>query len=626
MQAARRVAQWHDALGKEHKAVFVKRLFDAGGPLHFPVPRTHRQISVEPGMHTVAPRLLGRVARRVGRLQDSLGHGPALVDRYQTDAGANTETPAIVDEAEVVHAVADLLRHALRLLGGAVFQNDAELVATQARQRVAVAHRGRQQFGHLLQQLVAHRMPAGIVDQFELVEVDIHQGVRAVILVRFLQGAAQPGFELGAVDEPGQRIVRGPETHLARQPALLGDVVKHEYGAQHFAPVVADRGRGIFNAKLVAIAGNQHGVFGQPHHFGLGQAAVHRAFGGLAGLRMNDMEYLLQGPSPGLLRGPASHAFGHRIEPDDMPFAVRRDHGVADGLQGDAQQLVLLGQVVRQPPPLGHVLERADQPHRDAVREFHRPYCPHPDRTTISPNQPQLQVPAQAFGNTALHRALDHGSRLGRIKVDRLLQRRLVAVLHAMDTAGFVGPENFACQQIDLPATDAGQLAGAVQEDLALAQALFAGCQALLRLVLLGHVLHRSDAANDGIVRPDNRNRTAVQPAGNAVRPNDGKLQLNFLALRSDALPVLEQPVPVQRFQRLGPSVLQALRQCQPVDVLPAPVGVATGALGVGVEDAMWRPVAEGPEPGLAGGQVACCALGNHGRMAPFHGTSRNQR
>ena len=67
----------------------------------------------------------------------------------------------------------------MRLLERAVLQQHAELVAAQARERVAAAHARLQHAGDLLQQLVAGRMAAGVVDHLELVEVEVQQRMSA---------------------------------------------------------------------------------------------------------------------------------------------------------------------------------------------------------------------------------------------------------------------------------------------------------------------------------------------------------------------------------------------------------------------------------------------------------------
>jgi len=83
----------------------------------------------------------------------------------------------------------------------------------------------RQQPGRLLdaaqarrdpaQQPVAGGMPERVVDELEVVEVDEQQRDGALALARAGDRRAQPGVELRAVREPGQRVVGG-------EPAQLG--------------------------------------------------------------------------------------------------------------------------------------------------------------------------------------------------------------------------------------------------------------------------------------------------------------------------------------------------------------------------------------------------------------------
>lgn len=104
-----------DALGIARKAVFVQGLLQPGRPRHFAVAGAHGLVGVEPGMHPVAPGLLGGITRRVGRQDQRCRAAPAVVHRHQADAGADPEAPFIVHEPEVVHAVAGLLGHTLGL-------------------------------------------------------------------------------------------------------------------------------------------------------------------------------------------------------------------------------------------------------------------------------------------------------------------------------------------------------------------------------------------------------------------------------------------------------------------------------------------------------------------------------
>ena len=66
-----------------------------------------------------------------------------------------------------------------------MLEQHAELVAAEARQRVAFAQARPQQRADLAQQLVAGRVAARVVDDLEFVEVEIEHGVIAgVVLAR----------------------------------------------------------------------------------------------------------------------------------------------------------------------------------------------------------------------------------------------------------------------------------------------------------------------------------------------------------------------------------------------------------------------------------------------------------
>ena len=96
-----------------------------------------------------------------------------------------------------------------------MLQDDRKLIATQARQRIARADGIGEQLADLLQQLVADRMTAGVVHQLELVDVDIQHRMLAAILRGLLQHPAQARFELAAIHETRQRIMRRVVVNLA---------------------------------------------------------------------------------------------------------------------------------------------------------------------------------------------------------------------------------------------------------------------------------------------------------------------------------------------------------------------------------------------------------------------------
>ncbi|MNN09300.1 hypothetical protein D3C81_1221780 [compost metagenome] len=74
-------------------------------------------------------------------------------------------------------------------------------------------------------------MPAGVVDQLELVEVQVHQGMPLMLMRRTLQRPIQAEFELVAIGQPGEGVVGGLPGQPLHVLALAGHVVEHQHGA-----------------------------------------------------------------------------------------------------------------------------------------------------------------------------------------------------------------------------------------------------------------------------------------------------------------------------------------------------------------------------------------------------------
>ena len=100
---------------------------------------------------------------------------------------AHSKVPSIVYESKLMQAVADLLRDALCMFDRAMFENDRELIAAEPGERVPDPNGFAEQLGGLLQHLVAHRMPARVIDELELIQVDVHQRMAGLLGTHLLQ-------------------------------------------------------------------------------------------------------------------------------------------------------------------------------------------------------------------------------------------------------------------------------------------------------------------------------------------------------------------------------------------------------------------------------------------------------
>ncbi len=275
------------------------------------------------------------------QLRDTGGLGR---DRHHADAGAEAEAAVLPDEAEFLHRFQQGLGGLDGLLQGAVLQQDAELVAAQARQGVAPADLRLQQRTELAEQRVARHVAAGVVDDLELVEIHVAQRVLRFARTPHLQRPLQAGLELAPVHQARQHVVAGVVGQAAVQLARLADVVEYQHAADDLAHVVADRRRGTLDVELVAVAPDQqHGAHRlvQPVTAdGDRQRVLHR----LAGLLVEAAEDLVHLAPGGIVQRPASELLRHRVEVLDTTVRVRGDHAVADGLQRDLRVLLLAEQ------------------------------------------------------------------------------------------------------------------------------------------------------------------------------------------------------------------------------------------------------------------------------------------
>ena len=214
--------------------------------LLFPQPdakiRTERRVGADSGLQLgieeadgVAPHGLGLVHRQVGLLEQ-FAH-TVVAPAQSGDADARGGVVLVSGQIEGFAQLFDhLFGHHAGARGGnarvvvQVFEHDDEFVAAQARHRVALAHAAQQPRGDLLQQQVALVVAQGVVKYLEVVQVDEHQGTRAL-----RPPLLQPLQQQQAIGQPGQRIVKGQMVNLVFGRLALGDVASHRHPVAEFA-------------------------------------------------------------------------------------------------------------------------------------------------------------------------------------------------------------------------------------------------------------------------------------------------------------------------------------------------------------------------------------------------------
>ena len=134
------------------------------------------------------------------------GSARAALGQRDTDACAEREL-ASVDVDRLMHGIEDARRESFRLMGRIVSQqDDGELVAAEARHRVATADAAGQAPRRQFQQLVAGHVPKRVVDVAEAVEIDQEHG-DAGSLRQSAQRITQPLDQQQAVRKPGQSVM-----------------------------------------------------------------------------------------------------------------------------------------------------------------------------------------------------------------------------------------------------------------------------------------------------------------------------------------------------------------------------------------------------------------------------------
>ena len=121
--------------------------------------------------------------------------------RHHADARAQPEGALLPGELEIAHRLAQRLGRAHGLIERAALEQNAELIAAQAREGVAPAHLGLEQRAHLAEQRVAGAVAAGVVDDLELIEIETAQRVGGLARLRALQRPLHAVLEFAAVHE-----------------------------------------------------------------------------------------------------------------------------------------------------------------------------------------------------------------------------------------------------------------------------------------------------------------------------------------------------------------------------------------------------------------------------------------
>ena len=220
----RRWVQLNNRVQYQREEIFFQCVVDAGQPMCFLATAGQVQIVTGADVYTIAPAFLGEIAGVIGggkNIGNALGRAR---NGHQSDTDANVETRAVPYEAKSTNGFSQVFGQAFRLYEIAMLDDDTELVTSKPGERIALTHLIAQHRTHLLQKVIACCVTAGIVDDFELIEIQIAKRVFAIAAARRVQHAMQTLFKLAPVDQSGQIIVTCLVGQLARHAMRPGDV------------------------------------------------------------------------------------------------------------------------------------------------------------------------------------------------------------------------------------------------------------------------------------------------------------------------------------------------------------------------------------------------------------------
>ena len=314
----------HDRLVKEHQLVALERPPEV---VLDPDPLEH------PRVHTVVEHLdrIGVVGLRpvhggVGVLEQ-IGRACFLAFVEQRDARTDAHSVLVVADHERPaarggKALGDPDR---RVLVDEVLAEHHELVATEPGDRVSGADGGAQSRRQLAQQQVTDVVPAGVVDELEIIEIEEQDrdpgsrppGPRERVL--------QPVQEQGAVRQAGQRIVAGLVDQLLGGEVALGHVP--DRGQRQPAVDCLRLADGSLDGELGAVLAPGDQVELAPAH----RLAVPR-------LRPGGTEqHVVDADARQLIRGVAEEVLGLRVDEHDPTRGVERHECARRALEQGAE-------------------------------------------------------------------------------------------------------------------------------------------------------------------------------------------------------------------------------------------------------------------------------------------------
>ena len=199
-----------------------------------------------------------------------------------------------------------------------VGQSNQKFVAALPADRVGVAQRGGETLGHLLEQQVAHRMPQGVVDLLEMVQIQVQQRQLALAALAPGLGKIETVTKQDPVGQAGERVVVREKLNARGVFLALGDVL----GKRHHMRLVV---------QIDQLGRETHAALfaGSADPFGLEVERVSVVLQlckpGGASLKVSPQAHFQRGPAHQFMRRPAKPGFVAVVDLDKQSIAHARN-------------------------------------------------------------------------------------------------------------------------------------------------------------------------------------------------------------------------------------------------------------------------------------------------------------
>ena len=303
--------------------------------------RLHHRIVETNG---VAPGGFGLVHRGICEFHYVVQILPVTEKQHHSDARRGVVgVPAQLIRAaqDIAYLFGNRIRLRCRFVRGRIqrFQNHHEFVTAQPSDRIAIAHAAIKPLRHFGQQFVADVMPLGIVERFEVVQVD--EQYRTVLPVTRPNGKGllQAFDQQAAVRQSGQGVVESQLVNLRFGFLACADVGKHAEVIEQFAVLVAHRvDVQPTRINLAVLAPVPNLTFPMPVAFDVGPHFP------IKFMVMSPRSQQVRILAIHLLRLVARNACECRVDLDDVPAVIGDHHARITAFEYLFQQVALIHQ------------------------------------------------------------------------------------------------------------------------------------------------------------------------------------------------------------------------------------------------------------------------------------------